>query len=146
METFLTIIGILGSIVIWDVVEIALKQSSSKPQGPTPTRYPITYDQSGKDKSIPTIDKYPLMFISAKAKAAYLKSAKWKFLRKQILDRDNHQCVMCESTTRLEIHHLTYKRLTDERLSDLVTLCHMCHSRQHKIYARDRTTDYSVIM
>jgi 5-methylcytosine-specific restriction endonuclease McrA len=31
----------------------------------------------------------------------------------------------------VEVHHLTYERLGEERLTDLVALCRSCHEREH---------------
>jgi len=63
---------------------------------------------------------------------AYLQSPEWRAIRQRVLDRDDHKCRTCGSTKILQVHHLTYKRLFHERLSDLVTLCKQCHMALHK--------------
>jgi 5-methylcytosine-specific restriction endonuclease McrA len=60
----------------------------------------------------------------------YLRSPKWRRKRKDRLQIDGHACQKCGATSkqyRLEVHHLTYERLSDERMEDLQTLCVLCH-------------------
>lgn len=61
----------------------------------------------------------------------YMLSPEWKALRQKRLERDGYQCQHCGHKRHLEIHHTTYARLGRERLSDLLTLCHFCHSDHH---------------
>lgn len=62
----------------------------------------------------------------------YLKSDNWDELRKQVLKRDNYMCTICgASDCKLDVHHKTYKRHENERLSDLTTLCATCHLKFH---------------
>ena len=61
----------------------------------------------------------------------YLQSEAWAFLREKVLIRDRYTCQDCGSHDRLQAHHLTYKRLYNEALSDLITLCRPCHQRRH---------------
>ena len=63
--------------------------------------------------------------------ADYLASEEWKAKSKAVRDRDNHRCLACNGSKRLEVHHLTYDNIGDEPLSDLVTWCHSCHSKHH---------------
>jgi 5-methylcytosine-specific restriction endonuclease McrA len=66
---------------------------------------------------------------------AYLSSAKWRRLRNEVLLRDKHRCVKCHWNRDLHVHHLTYERMGDELLEDLVTLCARCHGREHLVAA-----------
>jgi 5-methylcytosine-specific restriction endonuclease McrA len=53
-------------------------------------------------------------------------------VRRQVLDRDNDQCVVCGTNWRLELHHVVYRSqggTHDE--SNLATLCQDCHRRIH---------------
>ena len=69
----------------------------------------------------------------------YMKSEEWQQKRKDRLLIDNYECCMCGRTTRLECHHVTYKRLGREDVrTDLATLCHDCHVRLHRFYSRKR--------
>lgn len=61
----------------------------------------------------------------------YLASYEWNLKRKKVLKRDEYRCQLCGVDTGLEVHHLTYKRVGDEALFDLVTLCFQCHRQEH---------------
>jgi hypothetical protein len=61
----------------------------------------------------------------------YLRSKAWKKKRAAVLARDK-KCRSCGSTRKLQVHHLTYRRIYQERLSDLTTLCDGCHRRVHR--------------
>jgi 5-methylcytosine-specific restriction endonuclease McrA len=54
-----------------------------------------------------------------------------KELRDATLSRDNYMCVLCFSSTRLNIHHKTYKNVPNEEPEDVVTLCEECHTNLH---------------
>jgi len=59
----------------------------------------------------------------------YLKSRMWKLLRGRVLLRDNYKCQFkgCRQYNNLQVHHKTYKRFGDERMSDLITYCKHHH-------------------
>lgn len=61
----------------------------------------------------------------------YLKSDRWKRVRKKIIFRDMNMCVNCRSQKILQVHHLSYTSIFDESESDLVTLCKKCHNKWH---------------
>ena len=61
----------------------------------------------------------------------YLQSREWKQKRSEVLFRDGHSCQLCGDEEDLQIHHLTYNRVGDEALFDLVTLCSHCHAKEH---------------
>lgn len=73
---------------------------------------------------------------------AYMKSQKWAALREQRKNIDGHKCVMCgksELETKLEVHHISYRRLGHESVGDdLITLCDSCHVAIHRYYSRKR--------
>ncbi len=55
----------------------------------------------------------------------------WREYRRQAHVRDNHKCVVCGSTDRLQVHHvIPYRYSHSHEISNLVTLCRSCHSRQ----------------
>ena len=56
----------------------------------------------------------------------YLKSDLWYNVRK-VKIAQMKVCEECGGTKILQCHHLTYKRLGRERLSDLKLLCRKCH-------------------
>jgi len=61
----------------------------------------------------------------------YLHSKEWQELRLKVLKRSNFQCEGCGESNSLDIHHLTYDRIGDELLIDLVALCRDCHGKIH---------------
>lgn len=64
----------------------------------------------------------------------YLKSNKWKTKRKEKAEEQNYICQKCNKKImcNYHIHHKTYKRLGNERLSDLQFLCEECHNKLHR--------------
>lgn len=62
----------------------------------------------------------------------YLASDKWARKRKAILERDKGLCQACLKRQATEVHHLTYERIFDEPMFDLVAICRPCHERLHK--------------
>jgi 5-methylcytosine-specific restriction endonuclease McrA len=63
---------------------------------------------------------------------AYLKSKKWAKKRRKALFKAKHKCECCGATEELHVHHLSYKRLGKEPLSDLKVLCRNCHCNVHE--------------
>ena len=59
----------------------------------------------------------------------YLKSEWWQQLRTKRLKFDNWRCCMCGTGENLSVHHVTYERLGNEDLNDLITLCRDCHKK-----------------
>jgi len=57
----------------------------------------------------------------------------WK-LRATVFERDNYECVECNSTLGLECHHIygknDFKDFKDE-VDNCVTLCYKCHRAKH---------------
>lgn len=49
----------------------------------------------------------------------------WKRLHKQ------SKCQICGFRYELDVHHLNYDNLGDEKDSDLITLCRRCHWDEH---------------
>lgn len=48
--------------------------------------------------------------------------------RNEVLDRDNHKCVICKSKSSLHIHHLIKRKYGgSHNTNNLVTLCSKCH-------------------
>lgn len=75
-------------------------------------------------------------------KDGYLKSDHWATLRRLVLDRDGHRCVLCNRADRLEVHHRVYAPY-EENLNDLVTLCCSCHSAHHVRFPAPRKVGFS---
>lgn len=58
----------------------------------------------------------------------------WQKVRKARYDFDDCRCVVCHQRLPLnevEIHHLSYMNLGNERIRDVITLCTTCHAIFH---------------
>src|SRR5262245_567972 len=63
----------------------------------------------------------------------YLESPTWRRIRARVLERDKHKCLACQSRATV-VHHIRYpKRLGEERLEWLYSLCAPCHDTIHSI-------------
>ena len=60
-----------------------------------------------------------------------LQSNEWKIKRQKVIKRCNNICEGCGSNPVEEVHHLTYDRLGEEFLFQLLGLCKNCHSEIH---------------
>lgn len=58
----------------------------------------------------------------------YLQSDDWKYKRNNRLLYDK-KCSICGRPFDLEVHHVTYKNVPYEKMSDLLTVCRNCHQR-----------------
>lgn len=63
----------------------------------------------------------------------YLQTAHWQNLRVSMLKRAGYKCSVCGESKPLHVHHNTYERRGEEKLSDLVVLCHECHELYHEV-------------
>ncbi len=62
----------------------------------------------------------------------YLQSLHWTSLRSQLYQLRGRVCRVCNSSDRVEAHHLVYRRpLTCGCVEDLMALCHSCHEYYH---------------
>lgn len=62
----------------------------------------------------------------------YLQSTHWKKTRARALSRANYKCEKCNCTEYLQVHHLNYNHLWNEKDNDLLVLCRTCHLKIHK--------------
>jgi len=65
----------------------------------------------------------------------YLNSDQWKRKRKLVMERSNGVCEGCGVYKANQVHHLSYRRLGNEMLFDLVALCRSCHMAIHNVQA-----------
>lgn len=74
---------------------------------------------------------------------ALLLHPKWKSKRKEILIRDGQQCVHCQKTNDLQVHHRQYHFLVSQQQFRLpwdypdhllITLCNSCNRLGHSKY------------
>lgn len=69
---------------------------------------------------------------------AYIKSAQWKNIRKQLFQMRGNKCERCQmGSPMLAVHHLTYERLGRESPKDLVVLCPDCHELEDEKRAKE---------
>ena len=62
--------------------------------------------------------------------STYLRSLSWKWFRAAVMIASGRICADCKGEAT-EVHHLTYKRVGNELLSDVVPLCRACHEHRH---------------
>lgn len=61
----------------------------------------------------------------------YLHSYKWMKIKNRI-KRERKTCEKCGSNNMLEIHHIHYDNIFNEKDEDLMLLCKKCHAKEHK--------------
>lgn len=55
----------------------------------------------------------------------------WRTFRRLALERDGYKCAVCGSDDRLQVHHIIpYRYSHDHNLTNLITLCRSCHSKE----------------
>jgi len=73
----------------------------------------------------------------------YIKSDKWKLIRKQVLDFWGNRCILCYSDYNVHVHHRSYDRLGNEIMTDIIPLCAECHERHHWVIDELREDPYT---
>jgi len=58
---------------------------------------------------------------------AHMASPEWAALREAVRKRCGNVCEVCGIAAMVQAHHLNYKRLGHELLSDLLGICIPCH-------------------
>jgi 5-methylcytosine-specific restriction endonuclease McrA len=58
-------------------------------------------------------------------------SRQWRCRRDEVIVRQRFRCGRCGQERHLQVHHLSYDHLGDERPDELVALCLMCHWTVH---------------
>lgn len=83
-----------------------------------------------------------LSVLGYKSYQEYLSSAHWREIRKRYWAsklNPNKWCAGCRrKDVPLQLHHRTYKRIGNERLTDLVAVCGTCHLAIHAREKRQR--------
>jgi len=69
--------------------------------------------------------------------SSYMQSPKWQEIREIRLFVDSNKCQSCGNGEQLQVHHITYKRLGNEDIDDLVTVCKQCHKELHDYYGKN---------
>lgn len=97
--------------------------------------YPnIKIDTTGKPKK-----NKPLFPVRNEADyRKYLRTRHWKRMKDKVYKyRKTVCCETCGSLLDRNVHHKTYKRLWNEKVSDLIILCRACHESEHFGLASD---------
>jgi hypothetical protein len=63
----------------------------------------------------------------------YLLSKEWKEFRKKAFEHYGRRCSKCQTTKNLQIHHLHYDNIFNEKLEDVKVLCKKHHEETHGI-------------
>jgi 5-methylcytosine-specific restriction endonuclease McrA len=71
----------------------------------------------------------------------YLSSSEWFDRRRLVMERDGGLCQGCRERRATQVHHLTYKHVTNEFLWELVAICDVCHWRIHDIQVEGMGND-----
>lgn len=66
---------------------------------------------------------------------AYLRSDLWQAIRKRYFASQMPRECLC-GDEEVQLHHVTYERLGNENLTDLLPLCRTCHAMVHALEAR----------
>jgi len=74
--------------------------------------------------------------------AAYLSSEQWRRIRAKVLQRDKQLCQGCLINRATDVHHLTYQRLYNELMFDLISLCRDCHEQLHPEHSLHEESAY----
>ena len=119
--------------------------------------YTIRPNTAVKHSTFPAWKLYAdvLMYMPPNLKADYLGSTEWATLRKHRLAIAGNKCESCGNTINLQLHHITYTRLTRENIEDVRIVCGDtwvagtklpgCHQKIHDKYGYDRGTKYPII-
>lgn len=70
---------------------------------------------------------------------AYLRHPHWQKVKQARFEFDGGKCAICHkdlSGTKYQTHHLSYLRLGDERLRDVITICDSCHKSFHDNWSK----------
>lgn len=76
-------------------------------------------------------------------------SAIYKHWRKSILERDNFTCKICNSTSSLEVHHISnFHKHVDLRFEEKnsITLCKNCHTTFHSKFGNKDNSYFQLVL
>lgn len=74
-----------------------------------------------------------LSVLPASAYEVYMRSEEWALKRAQVFSSRKARCQACLGRDNLQVHHITYARLGDERMDDLTILCAEHHEAVHDL-------------
>jgi hypothetical protein len=67
--------------------------------------------------------------------AAYIVSKQWEAKRQEFFSSIRFWgcCVVCGAKKKLQVHHMHYRNIGNEKIEDLTCLCAKCHKKHHGI-------------
>lgn len=68
----------------------------------------------------------------------YLQCQQWKEKRERRLELSGRVCEVCGVAKNIQVHHLTYKRIFNEDMDDLMCLCRKHHVLIEKLIRKHR--------
>ena len=79
-------------------------------------------------------------YCSTKCMAEFIRNNQWRWVRKDVLRRDNYRCSICDKRFRksqLDVDHIIPVRIGGElfRKENLRTLCKECHKAKTRLDA-----------
>lgn len=124
-------------------IEDAIRKIRDKAQGLNKAKHERRNNKNKEDLTQNEINQVQISEAKKKYNS-YKKSNKWKEKTKEFIKSKYWgECKACGCTTKdstkpLEIHHKTYERLGQEKLTDLVCLCSNCHTAVHELVTYKR--------
>jgi hypothetical protein len=79
----------------------------------------------------PTFAPHPYAALFPMNYRAYIRSEAWRRKRTEVIRRARGMCERCGRWPIVNVHHLSYARLGDEPLTDLIGACSRCHRELH---------------
>lgn len=70
----------------------------------------------------------------------YINGPAWAAKKRQFKSQRELLCECCKDDRKLDVHHLTYERLYNEAMGDLMLLCRKCHEAVEQAIQRKRLT------
>lgn len=68
----------------------------------------------------------------------YLKTKHWAKVKAQFHAEHKKICVMCQGNKYLQVHHMTYANIGNEKEEDLAFLCNDCHKLIYKKLSKNQ--------
>jgi hypothetical protein len=114
------------------------------------------YDEQAKRRAIEAGHKFAafkarraaLRALGFKSYEDYLESQHWRSFRKLVLDTQRvrsglehnvcESCLSAKDGIKLQLHHLTYARMGNERIEDVKVICRECHQKVHSVKSDPR--------
>lgn len=121
-------LGLVVAVSIWEAIKYKSDENASLEKYKATKSTSILFPSSTR--------------LSTEEYHTYLRSPEWKKKVSLVKQRDK-VCQLTGDTTNLEVHHVTYDRLGNEDLSDLVLLSRRAHQAVHDYYGSyDRSNTY----